>query len=229
MTQSTGRESLAAELTALYPSLGVLIPAELDVLTAQRVPAGTTLFDVTQPCRGFPLVIEGEIKVLRRSAEGRSLELYRVVAGEICLVSSASLFGHTTMTATGVTTRPTRLSLIPPATFFRWLEHAAFRESVLGLYAERMAELGLLIDAVAFRRLDQRLAGALLGHGREIATTHQALAEELGTVREIVTRLLHRFEREGWITLSREHILILDSAALRACANGLANGMRHVT
>jgi len=222
MTLPLSGETLAAELTTLYPALGALNSKELNALTAHPIPAGTTLFDVSQPCQGFPLVVEGEVKVLRRSAEGRSLVLYRVVAGDICLVSSASLFGHTTMTATGVATLPTRLSLIPPDTFFRWLEHAAFRESVLGLYAERMAELALLIDAVAFQRLDQRLAGLLVGHGRDITTTHQALADELGTVREIVTRLLHRFEGEGWISLAREHVRILDSAALRACANGLA-------
>ncbi len=229
MTDTATGGTFAAELTALYPSLGTLMPAELSPLTVQRVPADTILFDATQPCRGFPLVMEGEVKVLRRSTQGRSLELYRVVAGEICLVSSASLFGHTAMTATGVTTQPTRLSLIPPPTFFRWLAHAPFRESVLGLYAERMAELGVLIDAVAFQRLDQRLAGTLLGHGRDITTTHQMLAEELGTVREIVTRLLHRFEREGWISLSRERIRILDSAALRACATGSSADANNVT
>ena len=78
-----------------------------------------------------------------------------------------------------------------------------------------------LIDAVAFRKLDQRLAAALLGHGSDLATTHQALADELGTVREIVTRLLRRFEREGWVELAREHIRIVDSGALRTLASAL--------
>ena len=67
----------------------------------------------------------------------------------------------------------------------------------------------------------QRGSGALLGRGQDLAITHQALADELGTVREIVTRLLRRFEREGWVTLSREHIRIADSAALRRLAAGL--------
>jgi CRP/FNR family transcriptional regulator len=120
-----------------------------------------------------------------------------------------------------VTTRPTTLLLIPPPVFARWLETPAFRNDVLGLFAERMADLTGLIDAVAFRKLDQRLAGALLGHGTELLTTHQRLADELGTVREIVTRLLRRFEREGWVTLARERIHIRDSAALRALASAL--------
>jgi CRP/FNR family transcriptional regulator len=73
---------------------------------------------------------------------------------------------------------------------------------------------------VAFQRLDQRLASALLGHGTVLQTTHQQLADELGTVREIVTRLLKRFEREGWLALGRERVEIRDAAALRVLAGG---------
>src|SRR5690606_6943254 len=100
-------------------------------------------------------------------------------------------------------------------------ETPVFRNEVLGLFAERMADLTGLIDAIAFQRLDQRLAAALLGRGQDLALTHQALADELGTVREIVSRLLRRFEREGWVELAREHIHIRDSAALRAMAAAL--------
>ena len=91
---------------------------------------------------------------------------------------------------------------------------------MLGLFAARMADLTGLIEAIAFQRLDSRLAAALLGHGPTLKTTHQALADELGTVREIVTRLLHRFERDGLVELSRESIAIRDSAGLRAIAAG---------
>ena len=208
------------ELIRHYPSLASADRSELDALPVASVPGGALLFDVGQPCQGFPLVLDGEIKVSRQSSEGRSLELYRVVPGEICLVSSASLFGHKALAATGVTARASRLGLLPPPLFSSWLALPAFREAVLGLFAERMADLTALVDAVAFRRLDQRLAAALLGRGQDVPVTHQALADELGTVREIVTRLLHRFERDGWITLSREHIHIIKSAELRALAGG---------
>ena len=161
------------------------------------------------------MVLEGEVKVARRSSDGRELELYRVQPGELCLVSSACLFRSLPLSAHGVTTKPSTLLLIPPELFMRWLDAPAFRDEVLGLFAERMADLTALVDAVAFKRLDRRLAAALLGHGPELQTTHQALADALGTVREIVSRLLQRFEREGWIALARERIRILDSAALR--------------
>ena len=205
----------------LYPSLAHVVPslgALGSLASPVTVDAHTVLFDEHAHCQGFPLVLEGEIKVSRLASDGRSLELYRVVPGELCLVSSASLFRSTPLAAQGVSTRPTRLLLITPTVFMQWLEVALFRNTVLGLFAERMADLTGLIDAVAFQHLDQRLAACLLGRGQELALSHQQLANELGTVREMVSRLLRRFEREGWVELAREHIQIRNSAALRALA-----------
>ena len=208
----------------VYPALAEVRPALAELGEAGEpfsVPSGVVLFDENQPCLGFPLVLEGEIKVSRHSGDGRSLELYRVVPGELCLVSSACLFRNQPLSAQGVTTRASRLLLIPPPVFAVWLESPVFRNEVLGLFAERMADLAGLIDAVAFHRLDQRLAAALLGRGQILNLTHQTLADELGTVREIISRLLRRFEREGWVELAREAIHIRDSKALRAVAASL--------
>lgn len=210
-----------ADPVSLYPALADVLPslAELGVTAVpMAVPTNTVLFDEHAQCQGFPLVLDGEVKVSRFSKDGRSLELYRVVPGELCLASSASLFRSTPLAAQGITTRPTTLLLISPPTFMRWLETPTFRNAVLGLFAERMADLTGLIDAVAFQRLDQRLAASLLGHGPDLALTHQDLADELGTVREIISRLLRRFEREGWVTLARERIQIQNSTALRNVA-----------
>jgi len=212
------------QITALYPALGQVQPtlAELSAsLVPFQAPVDTVLFSENAPCQGFPLVIEGEIKVSRNSGDGRSLELYRVVPGELCLVSSACLFRAQPLSAFGITSKASTLVLIPPDLFKRWIETPVFRNEVLGLFAERMADLTGLIDAVAFHKLDQRLAAALLGRGQDLALTHQTLADELGTVREIITRLLRRFEREGWVELSRERIHISNSAALRALASAL--------
>ncbi len=211
---------MTAELVRqLYPAVADLLPATGSALPEPaviEVPAGTVLFESHTPCAGFPLVLDGEVTVSHLSEDGRALELYRVLPGQICLVSSASLFRRQPLAARGVATRATRLMLITPDMFHQWLATALFRDEVLGLFAERMADLTGLIDAVAFQKLDQRLAGVLLGHGQQWLTTHQAIAEQLGTVREIVTRLLRRFEREGWVELSRERIRIVDAPALRA-------------
>ena len=215
----------AADPAELYPALAQVQPSLVELqpaVTPMQVAAGTVLFTENTPCQGFPLVLAGEIKVSRSSGDGRSLELYRVVAGELCLVSSACLFRTQPLSAHGITTKASTLLLIPADIFRRWLETPAFRNEVLGLFAERMADLTSLIDAVAFHKLDRRLAAALLGHGQQLAMTHQALANELGTVREIVTRLLRRFEREGWVALGREQIQIVNGAALRALAASLS-------
>ena len=227
-SQDEGAEQLAAGSPAfvlsLYSALRNVTPS-VESLGLQagpfKVAAGAVLFRENEPCKGFPLVLEGEVRVSRSSGEGRSLELYRVVPGELCLVSSACLFRSQPLSAHGVAVRPTTLLLVPPPVFNAWLNYPEFRQLVLGLFADRMADLTALVDAIAFQKLDQRLAGVLLGHGQELAVTHQELAGTLGTVREIVSRLLHRFEREGWIELSRERIRILDSGALRRCAGGL--------
>ena len=212
---------MSGTLSHTYPVVaGLLQRKGWDLPATLGVSAGAVLFDEHQPCQGFPLVLDGEVRVMRASADGRSLELYRVTPGELCLVSSACLFSATPLTARGTATRPTTLMLLTPAMFRAGLDDAPFRDDVLALFAQRMADLTALVDAVAFHRLDARLAAALLGHGADLAVTHQALADELGTVREMVTRLLRRFERDGWVALSREHIRILDSAALRRCAAG---------
>ena len=210
-----------ADLVAAYPSLATLpLASGPPPWLALDVPAGTLLFEEQAPCQGFPLVLDGEVRVARGSAQGRSLELYRVGPGELCVVSACGLFGQSPLAAHGVAVVRTRLLLLSPSGFEQWVAHAPFRRFVFGIFADRLADLMSLAEAVAFQRLDQRLAAALLGHGPTLLTTHQALADELGTVREIVTRLLKRFERAGWVSLARERIELRDAAALRGLAAG---------
>lgn len=210
----------SADLLALYPALGAVRTQDGGPNPPWlEVPAGTVLFRENDPCRGFPLILSGEVKVSRSSPGGRELELYRVQPGELCLASSACLFAGQPLSARGVATAPTTLALLSPADFRTALADPVFRDFVLGLFAARMAELTSLIDAVAFQRLDSRLAAAVLAHGTQARVTHQGLADELGTVREIVTRLLRRFERDGLVELSRECITVRDAAALRRLAD----------
>jgi len=86
------------------------------------------------------------------------------------------------------------------------------------MYGERLSEVMELIDEVAFRRLDQRLAQLLVQRGPVIEATQQRLADELGSVREIVSRLLRGFESRGWVKLERERVTLLDPRALAGLA-----------
>lgn len=216
---------LLARLTSLYPVLREAPPQgwEADVLglgPVLNVPAHTVLFDEGAPCRGFPMVLSGGVQVARGAPQGRALELYRVQPGEVCIISASCLLGGSVLTAHGVTLVPTELLVLPPTLFMRWSEHEMFRRFVFAQFASRLADLMALTEAVAFQRLDQRLAGALLGRGQVLHLTHQQLADELGTVREMMTRLLKRFEQAGWVRLGRERIEVLDAPALRRLSAG---------
>lgn len=212
------------ELLELYPALAGLPDGELDALlrpeASMHLPAGTRLFAETQPCRGFPLVIAGSIRVVKAAASGRELLLYRVEPGDSCIISSSCLLGHTPYTARGETESDVTLLVLPIQLFERLLaENRAFRDFVFHLFADRIAELMELVEEVAFHRLDQRLARLLLARGDDIHATHQALAEELGSVREIVSRLLKGFAAQGLLSLGREHILIKDREGLQQLAD----------
>ena len=214
------RDSTA--LQALYPVLGALPPGLraqlLEQAQALTVAAGTVLFDEHQPCQGFPFVLAGGIRVLKSATNGRALPLYRVLPGESCIITSSCLLGHADYNARGIAESDTTLVLLLRALFDELLDQRAFRDFVFHLFSERLADLMQLIEEVAFRKLDQRLAGLLLGKGRLLHATHQQLADELGSVREMVSRLLKGFADQGLVKLGREQVEILDPAGLRRIA-----------
>jgi CRP/FNR family transcriptional regulator, anaerobic regulatory protein len=209
-----------AQLCQLYPPLESLTSAEFSVLlnpaATISIPAGTTVFLENQPCQGFPLVVSGKIKVFKSAPNGRELLLYRVSPSGSCIISSSCLLAHTDYNARGIAETDVTLLLIPPSLFSQiLLAHTAFRDFVFHLFAERISHLMQLVEEVAFTRLDQRLAKWLLARNESsIHATHQQIADELGSVREIVSRLLRGFLEQGLITLGRENIQIIDSNGL---------------
>lgn len=217
--------NVACELRSLYPALGGLGDEALEAVLGRvqllRVPAGTPMFGEGSPCRQFPLVLEGSIRVAK-SSEGRELQLYRVVPGESCVLTGGCLVGGRDYPATGVVEQDARLVVLPKPVFDELLAtHAPFRQYVFSLFAERLTELMALVEAVAFHKLDRRLAGALLGRGRLVVITHQQLADEVGSVREIVTRVLRSFADQGLVRLSRGSVEVLDAGGLRRVAEGI--------
>ena len=218
-------QEVARELRSLYPALGSLgdeaLGAVIDRVQLLRVPSGTPMFGEGSPCRQFPLVLQGSIRVTK-SSEGRELQLYRVVPGESCVLTGGCLVGGRDYPATGVVEQDARLVVLPKPLFDELLAtHAPFRQYVFSLFAERLTELMALVEAVAFHKLDRRLAGALLGRGRVVAITHQQLADEVGSVREIVTRVLRSFADHGLVRLSRGSVEVLDAGGLRSVAEGI--------
>ena len=129
---SQGMRDMEARIEQAYPALRGLAPSIASALkdgscALLELPAHVRVFEQQAPCQGFPLVLDGEIRVFRASPTGRSLDLYRVVPGEICLVSSACLFQAHPLSACGETTLPTRLLAAAPPLFARWMEGEDFR------------------------------------------------------------------------------------------------------
>lgn len=205
-------------VAGLPGALAARLAAECRVMA---VPAGTHLFDERSPCGAFPLVIEGRVKVAKLSASGREIVLYRVSAGQSCLLTSSCLLARRDYSATGIAETPVTLVALPRALFDALMQGSpAFRDWVHALFAERIGELMMLVEEVAFRRLDQRLAAHLLAHGPQVAARHQDIASELGSVREIVSRLLNDFEDRGLVSLGRGRVEVVDRAGLEALATG---------
>lgn len=207
---------------ARFPALAAARDPELHRLIAAtpllQVPAGITVFHAGDACERFLMVLEGSVRVQKLAENGREIVLYRVAAGETCVLTTSCLLAGEHYPAEGVTESPVTVAALPLVRFQEALAHSeAFRRFVFYSFGERMAELMTLVEAIAFARLDGRLAQRLLALGQSndrVKITHQQLAAELGSAREVVSRLLKEWERHGWIGLERGEIAILDASAL---------------
>jgi CRP/FNR family transcriptional regulator len=216
-------QALKSRLLDRFPVFAGLRTDEINATLAEaplvHAPAGTVLFDAKQPCRGFPLLLEGTVRVSKAAPNGREILLYRVDPGQGCVLSGGCLLGHSDYSARGIAETDVTLIIIPPGAFQQLLlGYEPFRRFVFGMYGDRLAEVMELVEEVAFRKLDARLAQLLVHRGPVLETTHQGLADELGSVREIVSRLLRSFEERGWVKLERERVTVLDPKSLSELA-----------
>ncbi len=210
-------------LLTLFPALRD-VPAGLWRRIEQETayieaPAGAMLFESRGPCQAFPMLLSGSVRVTKAGANGREIQLYRVLPGESCIITSSCLLGSVVYPARGVAEHDLTAVMVPRALFTRLIEqHPPFRAVIFNLFGERLADLMQLVEEVAFHRLDQRLAALLLAKGEIVNATHQGLADELGSVREMISRLLKNFQDQGLVALGREQIRILDVDELRNVA-----------
>lgn len=213
------------QLLSLFPVLRH-VPAPLWERIEQNavyisVPAGTVLYEPSSLCRVFPMLLSGSVRVAKNGTNGRELQLYRVHPGESCIITSSCLLGNATYPARGTAESDMTAVTLSKILFEQLTEqHPPFRTYIFSLLGERLADLMQLVEEVAFHKLDQRLAALLLAKGEIINTTHQNLADELGSVREIVSRLLKTFQDRGLVTLQREQIRVINAHALRVVSQG---------
>lgn len=186
-----------------------------------RLPAGVEPFRAGSPCESWVLVIAGSIRVQMLAESGREIVLYRVGAGETCILTTTCLLSGELYPASALTETEVDAAVLPQAVFRELLDGSAgFRDFVFHTWGRRLASVMALLEEVAFRRLDCRLAEWLLGRvhadGTRLRTTHQEIAVELGSAREVVSRLLKDFEHRGWVVLGRGAVTVTTPDALRA-------------
>lgn len=197
---------------------------------ARTVPEGEVLYRDGDACTHLPLVLRGELILTKYGETGRGIALYHVGDGESCILSTLSILNNTAFPAEATSRSKTELLLVPSGAVKELISaEPAWRDFVFSTYHERLAGLIALIEEVVFGKLDVRLAEHLLkrshrgGDGRGgrgesggvVETTHQELAVELGSSREVVSRLLKEWERQGVIRLSRGFVAVTQPEKLR--------------
>jgi CRP/FNR family transcriptional regulator len=184
----------------------------LAAATLKTFARGGPLYFEGDPCQGIGFLLAGEIRVFKISASGREITLYEIFPGETCILNASCLLtgqrypAHATGIADG------RLMLVPEALFLEMMARSdVMRTFIFSIFSQRFTEIIELLEEVTFGRLPERLADYLLekSSNNRLSTSHQKIANDLGSSREVISRLLKDFERKGQLALSRNHIRII--------------------
>lgn len=209
-----------------FPELVDLDEAAKNILSKYvrfvEAPIGTIGYREGTPCGAYVMRLAGQSRVYKMSTGGREILLYRVGAGETCVITTTCLLGSSDYPASTIVEEPIHDVLIPAAAFnLLMTDSAVFRKFVMTNYGALISDLIVLLDEVAFHSLDARLAKVLLdAKTNTITRTHQQIADELGTAREVVSRQLKRLELKGAVNLGRGSVEIIDRTTLEKMANG---------
>ena len=184
-----------------------------------RIPAGRDVFALGDQVDAIALLISGTIRVYKVGNTGREITLYRFSAGESCILTANAILNQEHFSAIASVEDDAEAVMIPADIFQDWVNRFPFwREFVFDLLSQRLASVIEIVDEVAFGRMDQRVASFLLERHEQhmpINVTHQEIADELGSSREVISRILGNFASQKVIQLGRGTIEILDLPALR--------------
>lgn len=183
-----------------------------------RVPAGKDIFVEGDRADGIALLLSGVVRVYKIGETGREITLYRFGHGESCILTANAILSRQSFPAIATVEQDAEAVMVPAPVFREWVaRHDLWRDFVFNLLSQRLVSVMAIVDEVAFRRMDSRVAGLLAQRGRtnpHIRITHQAIAAELGSSREVISRILEDFAAQGIIRMSRGAIDILDAGAL---------------
>lgn len=205
-----------------YPTLAdpSLLEAIDRVGLDAALPAGATICELGQDCDHLALVLEGRARVYELAESGREITLYRVEAGECCILTASCIMSGERFPAFARCEQDLRVILVPAAEVDRFMQRfPTWRRFIWKLLASRLSGVLALLEEVTFRRLDQRLIGYLLQRSHELGETtlrltHQTIADDLGTSREVVSRILKDLEHRGALKLARGQVHLSDPGLL---------------
>jgi CRP/FNR family transcriptional regulator len=187
-----------------------------DLLDASRhvsLPAGAQIYQEGDACSGIAFVLSGEIRVYKIGQTGREITLYEIGPGETCILNASCILSGKTYPAYADALTEVKAVLVPAEVFRRLVsENDIMRTFVFALLSQRLSGVMELVEEVAFRRMDERLTEYLIekSENGRLESTHQRIANDLGTSREVVSRLLKDMERGGRIVLSRNAVTLLE-------------------
>lgn len=183
------------------------------------VPAGVTICQSGDQCKSLVIILTGQVKVYRPAENGRSLTLYYIEDNESCILTASCILNAMPFPAYAETMTEVQGLSISPDNVKEWLHsEPVWQQYIFGLLSQRMAGLIELVNALAFQGLDERLENWLVLQTTgtdELKVTHQFIAEELASSREVISRLLKDLEQNNLIQLGRGSIKILNRDALR--------------
>lgn len=195
----------------------------IDVARIIHMDAGSQVFGPLNVPDSLFFLYDGRIRVSQSSESGREIVLYRVDAGESCVLTTACMLAEEAYNAEGIAETDITGIVLPKPAFDKLVaEEETFRKFVFAAYSRRLIDLLRVVDDVAFGHMDVRLAErllALVGHDKEVSATHQQLASELGTAREVISRILSDFQKRELILQSRGRIALVNKDALRKIAD----------
>jgi CRP/FNR family transcriptional regulator, anaerobic regulatory protein len=185
-----------------------------------RIPEGRDVFIEGDQVDAIALLISGVVRVYKIGETGREITLYRFGNGESCILTANAILSQNNFPAVATVEKEAEAVMIPADTFRDWVRrYDLWREFVFELLSQRLSAVMAIVEEVAFRRMDARLASFLFDHSRNsdsIHATHQLIAAELGSSREVISRILEDFSAQGLVEVSRGSIRIMDRDSFKA-------------
>jgi CRP/FNR family transcriptional regulator len=203
----------------------IKIPQSLQACNRVHIKAGSRVFNPGDACNQFVYLLKGSIRVTLLSEAGNEVLLYRLGAHDTCVLTTSCLLGNSAFSAYAIAEEDIDLIAMPEKIFLNALnESEEFRHFVFSSFSSRLAAMMLKVEEVTFQSIGSRMAKALLKRPREsgkVIITHDELAAEIGTAREVISRKMAVWQKNGLVDKGRGYLLLIDVNQLQSIANSL--------